>query len=165
MASYNRVILLGNLTRDPQLRYLPNQTPVVDFGIAVNRKYKTQSGEAREEVMFVDCSAFARTAEIINQYCRKGNLLHVEGRLRFDQWEDKQGGGKRSKHTVLVDNVQLMPRGEGGGPPAVEGQEAPGQRAVPRAPQAAGAQQGAAAAPPEQPFPNEQQIKEDDIPF
>src|ERR1043166_2533725 len=122
MASYNKVILLGNLTRDPQLKYLPSQTPVVEFGIATNRKYKTQSGEMKEEVTFIDCSAFGRTAEVINQYCHKGNLLFVEGRLKYDTWEDKQGGGKRSKVNVHVENMQLMPNrdGRGGGPPAEE---------------------------------------------
>src|ERR1041385_6412323 len=117
MASFNRVVLLGTLTRDPQLKYLPSQTPVVEFAMAMNRKYKTQSGESKEEVTFVDCSAFGRTAEIINQYCRKANMLFVEGRLKYDQWEDKQGGGKRSKLSVHVDNIQLMPRGDGRGAP------------------------------------------------
>src|SRR2546423_9444767 len=117
MASYNKVILLGNLTRDPQLKYLPSQTAVVEFGMAMNRKDKTQSGEMKEEVTFIDCSAFGRTAEVINQYCHKGNLLFVEGRLKYDTWEDKQGGGKRSKVTVHIDNMQLMPNrdGRGGG--------------------------------------------------
>jgi single-strand DNA-binding protein len=165
MASFNRVILLGNLTRDPQLKYLPSQTPVVEFGIAVNRKYKTQSGEDREETTFVECSAFARTAEIINQYCQKGSMLFIEGRLKYDQWEDKQGGGKRSKLSVHVDNVQLMPRAGagagagGGGAPRDTGEH--DQRPPQRAPQGRPQQ----APPPEQPFPEEQQFKEDDIPF
>src|SRR5207249_1605545 len=84
------VTLLGNLTRDPQLKYLPSQTAVVEFGMAMNRKFKTQSGEMKEEVTFIDCSAFGRTAEVINQYCHKGNLLFVEGRLKYATWEDKQ---------------------------------------------------------------------------
>ena len=108
MANYNKVILVGNLTRDPQMRYLPSQMPVVDFGLAVNHRFKTKSGEDREEVCFIDCSAFGRQAEVINQYCRKGRPLLVEGRLKFDTWEDKQGGGKRSKHTVVIDNFQLL---------------------------------------------------------
>lgn len=112
MASFNRIILLGNLTRDPQLRYLPSQTPVVDFGLACNRRFKDSQGQDREEAMFIDCSAFGKQAEIINQYCRKGNLLMVEGRIKLDVWEDKQGGGKRSKHTVAVENFQLMPNRE-----------------------------------------------------
>lgn len=169
MASYNQVILLGNLTRDPQLKYLPSQTPVVEFGLAVNRKFKTQSGEMREEVTFIDCSAFARTAEIINQYCRKGHMLFVDGRLKYDSWEDKQGGGKRSKLTVHVNNIQLMPNRDGGAaPPSYdagdEGESTPPRRSPPPP------RQAARPAPPQQPAPDppygeEQQFKEDDIPF
>jgi len=174
MANFNKVILLGNLTRDPQLKYLPSQTPVVEFGMAINRKFKTQSGESRDETTFVDCSAFARTAEIINQYCRKGNMLFVEGRLKYDQWEDKQGGGKRSKLSVHVDNIQLMPNrdgsgggGGGGGAPSYEEDQSapPPQRRAPagRPPQRGPAPSSAPA--PEPPFSEEQQFKDDDIPF
>ena len=99
MASFNKVLLMGNLTRDPQLKYLPSQTPVVEFGLACNRKFKSAQGEDREEVTFVDCSAFAKQAELINQYFTKGKPIFIEGRLKFDEWEDKQGGGKRSKLT------------------------------------------------------------------
>ncbi|MGH7177800.1 MAG: single-stranded DNA-binding protein [Tepidisphaeraceae bacterium] len=163
MASFNKVILLGNLTRDPQLRYLPSQTPVVDFGMACNRKFKTQSGEQRDETTFVECSAFGRTAEIINQYCQKGNMLFVEGRLRYEQWEDKQGGGKRSKLSVHVENVQLMPRGGGPGGGAAAGAESGENQSRARpAPAAAGR---AAPEQPEPPFGEEQQFREDDIPF
>ncbi len=79
MANFNKVVLLGNLTRDPQLKYLPSQTPVVEFGLAISRKFKAASGEMREDVCFVDCAAFGRTAEVINQYCQKGRPLLVEG--------------------------------------------------------------------------------------
>src|SRR3984957_9219318 len=95
MASFNRVLLLGNLTRDPQMKYLPSQMAVTEFGLACNRKFKTASGEQREEVTFVDCTAFGRIGEIINQYCTKGRPLFIEGRLKLDQWEEKNGGGKR----------------------------------------------------------------------
>src|SRR3954463_7518168 len=116
MANYNKIILVGNLTRDPQLRYLPSQMAVCDFGLAVNHKFKTKSGEDREEVLFIDRSCFGRGGEIINQYCHKGGQLLVEGRLKYDTWEDKQGGGKRSKHSVVVDNFQLLGgRGGAGG--------------------------------------------------
>src|SRR5438552_7757590 len=108
MANYNRIILVGNLTRDPQLRYLPSQMAVVDFGLAVNHKFKTKTGEDRDEVLFIDCSCFGRGAEVINQYCQKGKQLLVDGRLKLDTWDDKQTGQKRSKHTVVVDNFQLM---------------------------------------------------------
>src|SRR5882724_10842701 len=116
MANYNRIILVGNLTRDPQLRYLPSQMAIVEFGLAVNHRFRTKSGEDREEVMFIDCSCFGKGAEVINQYCQKGRPLLVEGRLKYDTWEDKQGGGKRSKHVVVVENFQLMGgRSDGGG--------------------------------------------------
>src|SRR5271170_1340838 len=131
MASFNRVMLLGNLTRDPQMRYLPSQTPVTDFGLACNRKFKTATGEQREEVLFVDCSAFGRQAEVINQYCTKGKPLFIEGRLKLDTWEDKNGGGKRSKLSVVVENFQLLGGRDGapGGAPSEEGgAPAPGPR-------------------------------------
>lgn len=107
MPSFNKIILVGNLTRDPQLRYLPNQTPVVDIGLAVNHRWKTGQGEEREEVCFIDCTAFGKQAETINQYCQKGRPLLVEGRLKYETWDDKQGG-KRSKHKVVIDNFQFL---------------------------------------------------------
>ncbi len=180
MASFNKVILLGNLTRDPQLRYLPNNTPVVEIGLAVNHKFRTAQGEDREEVCFIDCTAFGKQAEVINQYCQKGKPLLVEGRLKLDTWEDKQGGGKRSKHRVTIDNFQFVGGrsdapgggGEGGGGSNAEGGEGGGgSRAPQRAPMNRGPQQpqqprgGGGAPPPEQPYGDEQQFKEDDIPF
>ena len=92
----------------PQLKYLPSQMPICEFGLAVNHKFKTKTGEERDEVLFIDCSCFGRGGEIINQYCTKGKQILVEGRLKYDTWEDKQGGGKRSKHTVVVDNFQFL---------------------------------------------------------
>ena len=108
MANYNKVILVGNLTRDPQLKYLPSQMAVTEFGLAVNHKYKTKTGESKEDVLFVDCSIFGQGAEIVSKYCQKGKQLLVEGRLKYDSWEDKQGGGKRSKHSVVVDTFQFL---------------------------------------------------------
>jgi single-strand DNA-binding protein len=178
MANFNKVVLLGNLTRDPQLRYLPSQMAVVDFGLAVNHKFRTKSGEDREEVLFIDCSCFGRGAEVINQYCQKGRPLLVEGRLKYDTWEDKQGGGKRSKHSVMVDNFQLLGgrdggAGGGGGPPmeggADEGSAPMPPRRTPARPMGnrpAPAQQS--SPPPQQsepPFSEEQQFRDDDIPF
>ena len=177
MANYNRIILVGNLTRDPQLKYLPSQMAVVDFGLAVNHKWRSKDGQDREEVLFIDCSCFGKGAEVINTYCQKGKQLLVEGRLKLDVWEDKQGGGKRSKHTVVVDNFQLMGGRDsgaagGGGPPTQAYDEATGAPAPGRAP-ARPPQQArpAAARPPQQqppaeaPFAEEQQFNEDDIPF
>ncbi len=118
MASYNRVILMGNLTRDPELQYLPSGTAVARIGLAVNRVYNDrQSGERKEEVCFVDLDAFGRTAEVINEYCQKGSPLLVEGRLRFQSWETDDGQ-RRSKHSVLVDRFQFVggrQDGDGGG--------------------------------------------------
>ena len=122
MASFNQVILLGNLTRDPQLRYLNNQTPVVEFGMATNRKH----GE-KEEVCFVDCSAFGKQAEVIQQYAQKGKSLLVQGRLRYETWDDKNGGGKRSKLSVTVENFQFVGGRDGGGSDA-----APQSKIAPR---------------------------------
>ena len=113
MASFNKVILLGNLTRDPQLSYTPNQTAVVDFGLATNRKWKDQDGNSQEETCFVDCRAFRRSAENINKYCSKGRPLLVEGRLRFSSWE-AQDGSKRSKLSVTVERFQFIGGGSGG---------------------------------------------------
>src|SRR5688572_25775673 len=105
--NWNRVQLGGNLTRDPALKYLPSNTPVVEFGVACNRKWRTEGGEDREEVTFVDCSAFGKTADTINKFFTKGKPIFVEGRLKFDQWEDKNNGGKRSKITVVVETFQF----------------------------------------------------------
>ena len=115
MASYNKVMLMGNLTRDIEIRHTPSNTAVGNFGLAVNRKYKTQSGEQREEVAFIDCEAWGRTAEVMSQYLSKGRPVFVEGRLKLDQWYDKNGGGKRSKLSVVVENFQFIDSGGGGG--------------------------------------------------
>src|SRR4051794_24330679 len=115
MASYNRVLLMGNLTRDPQLKYLPSQTAVAEFGVACNRKFRTAQGEDREEVTFVDVTAWGKQAEVINQYMTKGKPIFIEGRLKLDQWEDKNGGGKRSKLTVVIENFQFVGGRDGGG--------------------------------------------------
>lgn len=117
MASYNKVIMIGNLTRDPQLSYLPSQTPVVEFGLASNRRWRSKDGQDREEVCFVDCRAFGRMAENISKYCKKGRPLMIEGRLTFDQWENPDGQ-KRSKHRITVETftfVDSRAGGEGGG--------------------------------------------------
>ncbi len=130
MANFNKVILAGNLTRDPQLSYLPSNTPVAEFGLAINRKWKGQNGEMREETCFVDCSCFGKQAETLNQYMSKGGALLVEGRLQLQQWTAKDGT-KRSKHKVIVEQFQFLGgRGGGGGrrseePPAQEGQSYP----------------------------------------
>lgn len=108
MANLNKVFLMGNLTRDPELRYTPNGTAVTDFGMAINRKYKEQ-----EEVIFVDVVAWARSAEVISEYCRKGRPLFVEGRLKLDSWEGKDGQ-KRSRLKVVLENFQFIGAKPGG---------------------------------------------------
>jgi len=115
MASFNRVILAGNLTRDPQLSYTPNNTPVCEFGMAVNRRWRDPDGNLKEEVCFVNLTAYARRAETINQYMSKGSPILVEGRLRYSQWTDKEGQN-RSKLDVVVDSFTFL--GGGGGAPS-----------------------------------------------
>lgn len=109
MASLNKVILLGNLTRDPELRYTPNGTPVASFGLAVNRRYR-QGDESRDEVCYIDIVTFGRQAETVGEYLSKGNLAMIEGRLQWRSWETEDGQ-KRSKHEVVANNVQFLPRG------------------------------------------------------
>ncbi len=114
MASMNKVFLLGNLTRDPELSHTQGGSALCKFGIAVDRKWKDKnSGDTREEVCFVDCVAWNRTAEIINQYLSKGSVALIQGRLQFNQWEDQQGN-RRNKLEVVVDDCQFMPSGQGG---------------------------------------------------
>ena len=115
MPNLNKVMIMGNLTRDPELRYLPNNTAVVNLGIAVNRRWRDQqSGENREETTFVDCESFGRQAEVLNQYLRKGRPVYIEGRLKFDQWQDREGNN-RSKLKVVVEQFQFIDGGGGGG--------------------------------------------------
>jgi single-strand DNA-binding protein len=172
MASFNQVLLLGNLTRDPQLSYIPqSQQPVCNFGVACNRKYRTQSGEDREEVTFVDCAAFGKQAELINQYMTKGRPIFIQGRLKLDQWDDKQSGQKRSKLTVVVENFQFLggrDGGPGGGGAPMGGDEydqgAPPPRQNPSRPpirRPAPQQQP----PQDAPISDDQRYGDDDIPF
>ncbi|MDB6028109.1 MAG: ssb [Verrucomicrobiales bacterium] len=111
MASFNKVILIGNLTRDPELRYTPKGTAVAKIGLAVNRVWKTDTGETKEEVTFIDVDVFSRTAENVSQYLRKGSPVMIEGRLRLDTWDDKQTQQKRSKLGVVAENVQFLSAG------------------------------------------------------
>ena len=125
MANYNRVILAGNLTRDPQLSYTPSNTPICKFGMAINRRWRDQQGNTQEETCFVDCTAFARRAETINQYMSKGQPILVEGWLQFSQWTSQEGQ-KRSKLEVVIDNFQFL-----GGRPAGGGERPAPSAAVP----------------------------------
>lgn len=127
MASYNKVLLMGNLTRDPEVRYTPKGQAVTDIGIAVNRQYTLDSGEKREDVTFVDVTFWGRTAEIIGEYMKKGRSIFVEGRLQLDSWDDKQTGQKRSRLKVIGENMQMVGSrsGGGGGAPMDEMEEPP----------------------------------------
>lgn len=115
--SLNKVILHGNLTRDPELRYLPNGTPVAGFGLAVNRKWKDDQGQDHEEVTFVDVEVWARRAEVVAKYFKKGSQILLEGRLKLEQWEDKNNHEKRSKLKVVLENFTFVgtKSDEGGG--------------------------------------------------
>ncbi len=152
MASYNRIVLMGNLTRDPQLSYTAGNVAVCKFGLATNHRRKDREGNVKEEVCFVDCTLFGKGGEVFNQYMSKGRSVLVEGRLRLDQWTTPEGD-KRSKHEVIVDNFTFVgARGENGG-------EAGSGTAATRRPPAA---QPAATGPGhEEPPPP----TDDDIPF
>jgi single-strand DNA-binding protein len=151
MASFNRVVLVGNLTRDPELRYTPKGTAIAKIGIAVNRVWTTEAGEKKEEVTFVDVDVFGRTAENVGQYMRKGRPILIEGRLKLDQWDDKQSGQKRQKLGVVAETVQFLgSKDDGGGLPA-----APASRSRPAAP----------PAPASEPLAGDEPPESDDVPF
>jgi len=124
MASFNKVILAGNLTRDPELRYTPKGTAVARIGLACNRKWKSETGELKEEVTFVDVDAFGKQAETIGQYLKKGRPILIEGRLRYETWEDKQTKQKKSKLGVVMENFQFLDSGNR----SESGTEAPAAR-------------------------------------
>ena len=124
MAYLNKVFLIGNLTRDPELRVTPKGTAICQFGLAVNRQFKDESGQTRDETTFVDIEAWGKQGELVAKYLTKGSPAMVEGRLKFDQWEDKQTQQKRSKLKVVLDNVQFLSSrggaGAGGGAASAE---------------------------------------------
>lgn len=122
---YNRIILVGNLTRDVELRYLPSGSAVAKIGLATNRRFKKQDGTMDDEVCFVDVSLFGRTAEVANQYLKKGSKVLIEGRLVLESWVD-QTGQKRSKHSVRADSMQMMDS-KGSSPAAYDDDYAPPQ--------------------------------------
>jgi len=123
MSSLNKVFLLGNLTRDPEMRYLPSGSPVANFGLATNRKYTGQDGQKKEDTLFVDIAAFAKTAELCSQYLSKGRQVLIEGRLKYRTWE-AQDGQKRNKLSVVAERVTFLGgRGGEGSPQAGPGKE------------------------------------------
>jgi single-strand DNA-binding protein len=114
MPSLNKVLLMGNLTRDPELRVTPKGTSICQFSLAINRQFKMESGESREEVIYVDVEAWGKQGETISKYCTKGRPLYVEGRLRLDQWEDKNTKEKRSRMKVVLEQFQFLGDSRGG---------------------------------------------------
>jgi single-strand DNA-binding protein len=106
--SFNRVILMGNLTRDPELRHTPGNQAVANIGLAVNRRWRSAEGETREEVTYIDCEAWGKTAETLCKYLKKGRPIFIEGRLKLDQWEDKESGKKQSKLRVVIEGFQFI---------------------------------------------------------
>jgi single-strand DNA-binding protein len=163
MASFNKVILAGNLTRDPEMRYTPKGMAIARMTLAINRNWKSETGENKEEVTFVEVDAFGRQAEVVAQYMKKGRPLLVEGRLRLDQWEDKNTHQKQSKLKVVLEGFSFIDSrggGDGGG----------GESARPRPAAPAGVPAGApavapAAAGPEPSEPEAPPAEEDDVPF
>src|SRR5947199_10797198 len=154
MANFNKVILAGNLTRDPEVRYTPKGTAIAKIGLAINRTWKNEAGETKEEVTFVDVDAFGQQAEVIGQYMKKGRPFLVEGRLKLDQWEDKNTHQKQSKLKVVLESFSFIDsKGADGGAPG-DGSRAR-SAAVP-APVVAGA---------ESPEPEAAPHEEDDVPF
>ena len=158
MANLNKVMLIGNVTRDPEIKYTPKGSAVTDLGIAVNRVYTPEGGEKREETTFVDVTLWGRQAEIAGEYCKKGRSIYIEGRLQLDSWEDKTSGQKRSKLRVVGETFQLLgPRpGGGGGGGGEEYSERPPRREQPSS--GGGFSKGSNTAP-------QPPIEEDDIPF
>jgi len=164
MANFNKVFLMGNLTRDPQLRYTPSQMAVCDFGLAINRKWKAQDGQMKEEVCFVDCTAWSRTAENISKYMAKGRPLFVEGRLTYQTWEGKDGQ-KRNKLFVTVDSFQFIDsKGGGGGGPRPAGQGGPAAAGDTRRQESSG-QESQAPPPAGDNYDFSQDVEDDTIPF
>jgi single-strand DNA-binding protein len=155
MANLNRVLLIGNLTRDPEVRYTSTGTAVTEIGIAVNRAWTDENGTKRDEATFVDVTLWARQAEVAQEYLVKGRQVLIEGRLKLDSWTDQQSGQKRSKLRVVAENMQML-----GGRADTEGASSPptGQRqSAPKQP----------APPPQRPAPKEPEpeTEPDDIPF
>jgi single-strand DNA-binding protein len=163
MASLNKVMIMGNLTRDPEVRYTPKGQAVVDIGLAVNRRYKVEN-ETREEVTFIDVTFWGRSAEVIGQYMKKGRPLYVEGRLQLDSWEDKATGQKKSRLKVIGDEFQFLGGGREGGASGGGDEDDGAPRQQSRPPQSGQRSQAA----PQRQAPQEYPAgldDEDEIPF
>jgi single-strand DNA-binding protein len=155
MASYNKVLLMGNLTRDVEIKQIGSGQSVANIGLAVNRRFRTQSGEDRDETTFIDCEAWGRQAEVMAQYLSKGRPVFIEGRLKLDTWQDKNDGSNRSKMRVVVESFQFIDSGggQGGGGGGGGGARSSGPRRQPAGQQSGGYDDYA------------EQVSPDDIPF
>lgn len=153
MASFNKVILIGNLTRDVEVRYLANGTAVSDVSLAVNESYKNKDGQKVENTVFVECTLWGKTAELAGQYLAKGKPVLFEGKLKLDQWDDKETGKKRSKLGVTVESMQFLGSPSGGKDAP---QEEPQQRQQTQRQQ---------APPKQQSFYDNNSVGGDDVPF
>jgi single-strand DNA-binding protein len=155
MANFNKVILAGNLTRDPEMRFTPKGTGIARFGLAVNRRWKSETGETKEEVTFVDVEAWGKQAETISQYLKKGRPILMEGRLKLDEWEDKNTHQKVSKLRVVLESFSFLDSNRGD--TAVS--------ADPQRTRTAAAPAAASSSPASEPEPQGATPEEDDVPF
>ena len=165
MPNLNKVMLMGNLTRDPEIKYTPKGTAIANFGIAINRVFTPEGGEKREEVTFIDLEAWGRTAEVIGEYFKKGKPIFIEGRLKLDSWDDKTTGKKMSKLRVVVESFEFLGSreggaggGEGGGDSGGSSQSAPARSSAPP-------QRRPPASPPRPPADPDLDVQADDVPF
>lgn len=157
MANLNKVMLIGNLTRDPELKYTPKGMAIAQLGLAVNRVWSNEAGEKQEEVTFIDVEMFGRKAEVAAEYLKKGRPVFIEGRLKLDSWDDKTSGQKRSKLKVVGESLEFLGSREGGGGGGESSGESRAQRSAPSR---------AAAPPPKRPPADpDLDVPEDDIPF
>ena len=167
MPNLNKVMLMGNLTRDPEIKYTPKGTAIANFGIAINRVFTPEGGEKREEVTFIDLEAWGRTAEVIGEYFKKGKPIFIEGRLKLDSWDDKTTGKKMSKLRVVVESFEFLGSregggggggGEGGGDSGGSSHSAPARSSAPP-------QRRPPTSPPRPPADPDLDVQADDVPF
>jgi single-strand DNA-binding protein len=160
MANLNKVQLIGNVTRDPEIKYTPKGSAVLDLGLAINRFYSSDNGEKREETTYVDVTLWGRQAEVAAQYCKKGRSIYIEGRLQLDSWDDKTSGQKRTRLRVVGENMQLLGPRPGGGNSEMPPEEEMSPSRAPSRPLT-----HPKGAPSPASLPVQADDEEDDIPF
>ena len=165
MPNLNKVMLMGNLTRDPEIKYTPKGTAIANFGIAINRVFTPEGGEKREEVTFIDLEAWGRTAEVIGEYFKKGKPIFIEGRLKLDSWDDKTTGKKMSKLRVVVESFEFLGSREGGAGGGEGGGDSGGSSHSAPARSSAPPQRRPPASPPRPPADPDLDVQADDVPF